>query len=619
MINAYVINMEKHFKRKTDLIDKIKTNQIDKYINFNFIKGVDGSNLNPEEKLSFKMCPYWISGLFRIAMTCGEVGCALSHYKAWCEFYDSNELYAIFLEDDINFITTNIEKNISVLLSYPPDADLVYIIREQAYSEEHVDINKYEYFQEIEASYAAGAYLLTRNGVEKIFKANYLDNLIVVDQFLPILYDPNYYINYKKYFNVTIQAYCLKNEYKFIDFIENSLYESSTFHSNYYEYDSQFIAFTSDKNIPFSSVDRFIKSCKKYSIQPKFIQMENIIEELDNIDKNKYIFLLNCNYCFFNKSPAKLIVENEKDYYFSSFTNYEIFLKNFESNSLYFFGKTNILVDILKNNKNSNICKNYDINDIVYDFLPGQDVFEKKNTIFVNGFNNKLLLDKFENYNINRILKSYGYQVINKKQIYNFKIRVNIMFYEYNNIECLNIFNNIDYPIEYLDINIYTLFDLEIDDNIYKKIKVYKKSELDSFKEIYEYYLDYDYIWIIYSNTNLTEPSILKDLIDSEKMIIAGLTLRPETSYSNFWGTIDKYGWYLRSNDYIDIISRNKINIWNVPFINGNILFNKKIFSSYNLIYDNTYNDLDMKICHNLRNYNEGMFLTNQRLYGYLL
>lgn len=614
MIDTYIINLERHEQRKKDLIENITTNKIDNFLNIKFVTGIDGMKLTDKEKSEIKICPLWYDRNLKAGITMGEVGCALSHYKAWNEFYNSGNSEAIFLEDDVYFKKDNLEENLSYFKNYPPDADLVYILRKSLFNEDKFDNNNDKYFQEIYASYWLCGYLLTKKGVEKIMQSNFLENLIVVDEFLPLLYDNNYLQMYKKYYNITLKAYGLKKEHCFIDLKKNAFNDSSTFHSNYFEFDSSIIAIISDKNTSYSSISRFNKTCNKYLIQIKVINFEDIHDTLSKIDDNKYIILVNCNYCFFVSNPLIMIINDEKDFYYSSFSDFDNLLENNESKQLYFFGKKNIISEILMDSKNSYV--NCDKINIVYDLDMNTEQIQEKNAIIINGINNKRLLCKYENYVIKKNLNSYGYKVINKKENYNFKIRLNIMIYEYKSIECINFLNTLDYPKEYLDINIYTNHILTINDN---KIKINKMSEIEAFKHIYDYYFNYDYIWIIYSNNIITEPSILKDCLDTDKMVISCISLKKNSIFSNFWGSITQKGWYSRSDDYIDIVNRKKLNIWNVPFVNLNILINTKIFKKYNLFADTTFTDLDMIICHNLRNYNEGIYLNNQKLYGYIL
>lgn len=67
--------------------------------------------------------------------------------------------------------------------------------------------------------------------------------------------------------------------------------------------------------------------------------------------------------------------------------------------------------------------------------------------------------------------------------------------------------------------------------------------------------------------------------------------------YSNFWGALSLTGFYSRSNDYINIVERNFIGIWNVPFINSIILISLNKLQQKNFLTAFSYDiklDADM-------------------------
>ena len=187
----------------------------------------------------------------------------------------------------------------------------------------------------------------------------------------------------------------------------------------------------------------------------------------------------------------------------------------------------------------------------------------------------------------------------------------------YGNIllNCYNSIKNVSYPKEFLDINIYTLSNIFIHDD---SIKIHKTTEENAYLSIYNYYKDYDYIWIVNSNNIITEPSLLNDLINSNKLICSGLVKKENAVFTNFWAGITENGWYLRSDDYLDIINTSFIGLWNVPYITGNILISKKLLEKYDVFKYKSFNDIDMRLCHNLRLLNEGMYLLNSKVYGYI-
>ena len=610
-----------------------RSNNYDKLLNINFIKAIDGTKLSLEETESFNICPYWYDPYLKTGITEGEIGCALSHYKAWNEFFNSGKQHAIFLEDDTIILNDNFERNITNLLSYPHDADIVYILRKPLFHTNEKDYN--DIFQEIKASYWMCSYLLTRNGVEKLLNCGFLNNLIVVDEFLPILYDDSYLNNYKKSYNTSLKAYSLKSDYSFIKLKDEAFLESTTFHSNYYSFDSKIIAITSKQSCSLSSILRFEQSCKKFSVQIKYTDIDDIIQEIGFIDDDKYIIFVNCNYSFLINNPLEIIMNDEKDFYYTSFSSKNSIFDDYINNRLFFFGKKHVLDDILCNssNKYSSVKNN---EGILLRLSNGDKIKDVFNAILIDGFKNPLLLNKYENYTVNKVCKTYGLTNKNflKNYNYNYKIRVNIMAYNDNGNDngndnsqdikkCLEFFKIIDYPKELLDINIYTNSKnytsiSKIDNDNIDYNKIYTIDEIESYNEIYKLYFNYDYVWVIYSHNIFTEPSILKDLLDTQKNIVSGLIIKNKTLLSNFWGDISNSGWYARSDDYIDILNRNNVNVWNVPFINSNILFHKNVFRKYYLLKREGFNDIDMKICFNCRINNEAMYLLNKKQYGYI-
>jgi hypothetical protein len=67
-----------------------------------------------------------------------------------------------------------------------------------------------------------------------------------------------------------------------------------------------------------------------------------------------------------------------------------------------------------------------------------------------------------------------------------------------------------------------------------------------------------DYLFVIDSIVHLDNPDTLIKLITLNRTIISPMLLRPEKTWSNFWGDYTDDGFYKRSSDYMDIINYNK-------------------------------------------------------------
>ena len=390
MIDAYVINLEKDIQRKESVIENIKQHNVDRKINFNFIKAIEEKTFN---EYNFKICNTWFDPVFGTGITVGEVGCSLSHYKCWNEFYNSKKEHAIIFEDDIQF-TYDFNEKLEILIKYPKNADIVYIYRNPLKQNKETPYDNN--FINIKASYLTPGYLLTRTGVEKLLKANFLDNLIVVDEFLPLLYDSEYLSHYKLYYNnINLVGYSINNS--FIKLIGHTTLESNTYNSNYYKYDNHFIVITTDLNCSLSSKERFIYSCEKYSLNFLIINdVHAIIQKLDTLDKDKIIIICDCNFSFFINNPLSLFLK-DTDIVYSNFNDINEFASAYARNNICFYGKNSILKSMLNENHKKYI-NNLQINRVIKNLSSQDTSISNDDYIIVNGKSNTLLLNEYENY-----------------------------------------------------------------------------------------------------------------------------------------------------------------------------------------------------------------------------
>ena len=95
MMKIFLINLD----RSVDRLDAMKTRLDQLDLTFERVSAVDGSKLTEVElsvvKSPSKEFPNW--------MTLGEIGCFLSHRKCWQKLVDSEESWAVILEDDCIF------------------------------------------------------------------------------------------------------------------------------------------------------------------------------------------------------------------------------------------------------------------------------------------------------------------------------------------------------------------------------------------------------------------------------------------------------------------------------------------------------------------------------------
>ena len=99
-LKSYVINLEKSTVRRQYMQELLSGCE---FLDLDFLKAIDGRLLSEEERraaFDFNRC----LSLYGKELNAGEVGCALSHRKAYAQLLQSDQPYALILEDDITII-----------------------------------------------------------------------------------------------------------------------------------------------------------------------------------------------------------------------------------------------------------------------------------------------------------------------------------------------------------------------------------------------------------------------------------------------------------------------------------------------------------------------------------
>jgi hypothetical protein len=110
-----------------------------------------------------------------------------------------------------------------------------------------------------------------------------------------------------------------------------------------------------------------------------------------------------------------------------------------------------------------------------------------------------------------------------------------------------------------------------------------------------------DYLFVLDSVAHLDNPDTLIKLISLNRTIISPMLIRPEKTWSNFWGDYTDEGYYKRSPDYIDIINYNKIGLFNIPHVAHCYLINGTLLKSFTPEYIHPTVDPDVKFCQSIR------------------
>ncbi|PNJ85608.1 PLOD3 isoform 9, partial [Pongo abelii] len=69
------------------------------------------------------------------------------------------------------------------------------------------------------------------------------------------------------------------------------------------------------------------------------------------------------------------------------------------------------------------------------------------------------------------------------------------------------------------------------------------------------------------ADTVLTNLQTLRILIEENRKVIAPMLSRHGKLWSNFWGALSPDEYYARSEDYVELVQRKRVGVWNVPYI----------------------------------------------------
>jgi len=172
-MKTLVINLS----HRRDRLDKFKQNNAD-FISYDVLKAVDGYKVEYKDlrKMGFDTDHDWIDPILNTPLTKGEIGCFLSHWKAWKQCIKANEPVLV-LEDDA-IITDK--------FSY----DELYKLRRQGYNfvylgwkEMEKSININEKFVKPVYPYWGLAYVITPESAKILTKGK--PKIIPVDEYLP--------------------------------------------------------------------------------------------------------------------------------------------------------------------------------------------------------------------------------------------------------------------------------------------------------------------------------------------------------------------------------------------------------------------------------------------------
>ncbi|AVL94651.1 putative procollagen-lysine [Moumouvirus australiensis] len=657
---AYVINLERRNDKKQHMISEFnKLNEIEKILDYEFFNAVDGTNIERLNEYKFKI-PNWFDPNSGKAMTNGEVGCALSHYSVWKEIVSNIELglfpkdsRILILEDDVIFVDNFLEKfkiyENEINCSY----DMFYLHRKALNfdGEEKVSIH----IRKPKKSYWTCAYILTYSGAKKLINSNYLDNLIPVDEFLPIMYGCNIY-GFEKLFESCEKLNCYAAYPSLLKLTGNAFNDSETFHSKSYMVPNKF-TFDTDKEFIVlyigptkgDSFKRFIEYCDLYTLpkiildntsQSDILILNKQLAQIENLP-TKFIMVISVaenDYCNIIPVAPPTEIINKFNNNIKNKENILISLNSGKSNKILFCGWGNTIQKMLQNYldkidiNNTNIKTNIstaivfnsfisgDIikdehcqifcgldleKDITYNTTKSRITYNKTGTIpcvFYSSEISNLILNRIQNYTGNNWNEYYGYKNMSESLLT--YPTIYLSFKVGKNPSITDIIEKLEYPKELLTINIEngSTGDLFYQQDIVKFLN--SKCE-------YYFFINHDCV--------IVNPKTLKELLELGKKVIAPLVRKGTESWSNFWGDLSETGYYNRSHDYFDILNGERRGCWNVPYISGVYLIHRSVLELVpNIFSDNEKIDVDMRMCHNLRQADVHIYVSNINSYGFI-
>lgn len=196
----YVINL----RRRTDRLERIKYALKTLGLKAQIVEAYDGTLMSPAdlEKLYVKPITDYIDPYNKRHMNLGEVACSLSHHWIWKDAYKHQYKRIAVFEDDVRFgylFKYLLNTTLAILDQKKMSWDMLYLGRKimdvnEIFVDEVPNLLRPNY------SHWTIAYMLTRSGLGKLLRQNFLSNMLPVDEFLPLMYDQQPMTHLKKFF-----------------------------------------------------------------------------------------------------------------------------------------------------------------------------------------------------------------------------------------------------------------------------------------------------------------------------------------------------------------------------------------------------------------------------------
>lgn len=275
-----IINLERCKDRYDRMLSRIQNLGLDKKIKIIRLDAVDGTSIDDQWLKENKVTPladYYDSYRGR-GLTMGEIGCAVSHYRAWELIHNDDTIKsALILEDDAQFCPEFTDR-LGEIQEWTGDHpwELFYLGRKVINPELEVEVKRNVVIPSF--SYWCLSYIVNKTAAKKLVNSNFLGAIIPADEFVPIMLGtPNQNcIPYIKNYNVEkISSLGLKEQVikpETLAFQNSQTEKTSVYFKNEFYDDGidKFILLTVATEVN-DHLERFKKSCEYFGIPYKIL------------------------------------------------------------------------------------------------------------------------------------------------------------------------------------------------------------------------------------------------------------------------------------------------------------------------------------------------------------
>lgn len=589
--SVFVINLSRRTDKRAHMekeLEKLHRHNI----NTTFFPAIDGADDAMLSLFQYTTAE-WSDPNTHKAMTKGEVGCALSHYSIWKQVSDLVDdgtmlptSQVLILEDDVILDDNFVE----LFNNYTADQeyDMLYVHRKpfNLTSEEIVTPR----LRVAKMSYWLCAYVITGRCAKLLTSTDYLNQLIPVDEYVPIMYGCQQVPHYLQYQNdEKIRCYaCVPSLARLTS---NAFNDSETYHSNPIESSNETCVINYVGPTDTDSYRRFVEYAAIYGhdVRPNMNYNDVSSHYILEIE----VYIDDC-YILPQLSPAEMIN------YYRQHCGDDIVVTNLANDISFKFGRAAYF-----NQSAPTVTLDF---NFFYRLSDDYHINHYKSTVTQNnvlpcmiyGTNTEYLqLNHIGNYIGNGWNAYYGY----KKPLTDLQSlpTIYVSVRTSDNTRNLELVRKFNYPSELL-----TVVEDASDDSTYYQHALAKFLESDC---QYYFYVD--------TESCLDNPDVLTKLLLADRDIVAPFIRRGQELWTNFWGSVTSNGFYKRSTDYVDIVNGDRRGVWNVPYISYTYLVKRSVIERFPNLYRGDGNrDCDLSFCDNLRQQRVFMYVDNTEVYG---